>query len=55
MGNFRPDKKIKRKKNYKDWRKKNNILKNWQGQHKREGLGKAGGLPIRFPKKKKTQ
>ena len=53
MGNFRTDKKLKRKKNHKDWRKKINILENWQEQNKNKGIGRSGGLPVRIPRKRK--
>jgi len=55
MKNFRPDKKIKRKKNYKDFKKKNNILVGWsreQDNRKYDGK-KLRGMPVEFPMSKK--
>lgn len=52
---FRPDKKLKRKKQYKNFRKKTNILQEWQ----REQINRdKAGLPMKrspveYPKSKK--
>jgi len=48
-------KSIKRKKQHKDWKKKNNILRQWQREQKnkqRSGLP-LKGMPVDFPKSKK--
>ncbi len=45
---FRSDKKLKRKKQYKDWKKKNNILWQWQKSDKKKRM------PVNFPKRKKN-
>lgn len=52
---FRPDKKTKRKRQHRDWKKKSNILKQWQKEQanrKRSGLPTTR-MPVDFPKKRK--
>lgn len=46
MGNFRPDKKLKRKQAHKRWKKTRNTLENWL---KEERNRKKAGLPSRKP------
>jgi len=55
MGNFRPDKKLKRKKAWKRWRKTRNILENWvKEESNRVKLGLPPRKPpVRFSKRRK--
>ena len=55
MGNFRPDKKLKRKRARKKWRKNRNILENWwkeERNRRKAGLPRRAP-PVRFAKKRK--
>ena len=47
---FRPDKKLKRKKQHKDWRKKANILSAWKRNHDQE----KEKPPVKYPKSRKV-
>lgn len=52
---FKPDKKLKRKRQFKDYKKKRNILRQWQkkqANRKRAGLS-LKRLPTIFPKNRK--
>lgn len=55
MENFRPDKKLKRKRTYKRWRRIRNILENWirEERNKIEAGLKSKGMPVRFGKRRK--
>ena len=56
MKNFRSDKKTKRKGQWQDFKKKNNILRRWkkeQENRKRAGLP-TKRMPVDFPKSKNS-
>lgn len=57
MMNFRPDKKLKRKNGYEDWRKKKNILTNYLKEFRnREMAGlPSKGCPVFFSKIEKRK
>ena len=53
---FKPNKKTKRKKQWKDYKKKNRILRQWQKEQanrKKDGLP-LKQMPVRFPKSRKN-
>jgi len=51
MLNFRPDKKLKRKQQHKDWKRRKNILKAWRDcQH---GIFSWDDIPIHFSESRK--
>ena len=55
MKNFKPDKKLRRKRQYKDYKKKNNILTQWQREqeNRRDAGLPLRRMPVEFPERKK--
>ena len=45
-------KQLKRKKQHKDYKKKNNILKQWAREQENKEIKDRNRMPVSFPKKK---